>query len=158
QPVYGIGGESSLEERILEHLAGHRGEGPVRVGNQAYAQRQNDAYGELILAIGRLLLDVRFRTTEGVAGAGGLVAALLGQMEARLEEPDAGLWELRGQRRVHTFTLLTHWAGARRAEEIASWLGVHELAARARSVAERAAALLWTKCWDAERGCLTQGV
>ena len=94
----------------------------MRVGNQAYAQKQNDVYGELILAISRLLLDVRFRTTEGVEGARVLVAGLMGQIERRLEEPDAGLWELRGQKQLHTFTLLTHWAGAKRAFDITAAL------------------------------------
>jgi GH15 family glucan-1,4-alpha-glucosidase len=157
QPVYGIGGERRLDERILTHLRGHRGEGPVRIGNQAWSQRQNDAYGEMILAISRLLLDQRFRTSEGVGGSHALVDALVRQIERRLEEPDAGLWELRGTKQVHTFTLLAHWAGARRAADIAAELRLDGLAARANTVAVRAERLLWDGCWDAERGTLTQG-
>ncbi len=156
QPVYGIGGERRLEERILGHLAGHRGDGPVRVGNQAYAQKQNDVYGELILAISRLLLDVRFRTTEGVEGARVLVAGLMGQIERRLEEPDAGLWELRGQKHLHTFTLLTHWAGAKRAFDIASLLGLPDLREQSARVVEAAAGLIWSRCWNDRIGSLTQ--
>ena len=156
QPVYGIGGESKLEERQLPHLRGYRGDGPVRIGNQAHAQRQNDAYGEMILAISRLLLDSRFRTSEGVGGARVLVDGLLRQIEQRLEEPDAGLWELRGQIHLHTFTLLAHWAGARRAADIAAALQLHDLGSRARQVASRAEKLIWERCWDEELGTLTQ--
>lgn len=158
QPVYGITGEHRLEEQILPHLAGARGGGPVRIGNQAYAQKQNDVYGELILAISRLLMDVRFRGSEGVDGSRVLVEGLLAQIEQRLEEPDAGLWELRGKRQVHTFTLLTHWAGARRAHEIAVALGLPRLKDKSTEVADRAAKLIWDKCWDEELGALVQAV
>ena len=157
QPVYGIGCEHRLEEQILTHLRGHRGDGPVRIGNQAYAQRQNDSYGEMILAISRLLLDQRFRTSEGVGGSRALVDALLAQIERRLEEPDAGLWELRGTQQVHTFTLLAHWAGARRAADIAATLAIDGLEARAQAVAARAEQLIWSQCWDEKIGSLTQG-
>ncbi len=156
QPVYGIAGERALDEHILTHLAGHRGDGPVRIGNQAHAQKQNDSYGELVLAISRLLLDCRFHGSEGVAGAADLVAGLVGQIERRLLEPDAGLWELRGQVQLHTFTLLTHWAGARRAADIAAALSLPGLQARASKIAADAAELLWTRCWDEGLGCFTQ--
>lgn len=158
QPVYGLAGEADLTEQILSHLSGHRGEGPVRIGNQAFAQRQNDSYGELILAIGRLLLDVRFHATEGIGGAGELVDRLLRQIEQRLEEPDAGLWELRGQKQLHTFTLLTHWAGARRAGEIAAFLQQPNLGKRAAKVLADAERLLWQRCWNDSLGSLTQAV
>ena len=158
QPVYGISGEARLEEQILPHLAGARGGGPVRIGNQAYAQKQNDVYGELILAISRLLMDVRFRGSEGVDGSRVLVEGLVAQIEQRLEEPDAGLWELRGKRQVHTFTLLTHWAGARRAHDIAIALGLPRLKDKSAEIVQRAAKLLWEKCWDEQLGALVQAV
>jgi GH15 family glucan-1,4-alpha-glucosidase len=156
QPVYGIAGEAKLEEQILTHLSGHRGDGPVRIGNQAYAQRQNDSYGEMILAISRLLMDSRFHASEGVEGARVLVNGLLRQIERRIEEPDAGLWELRGQIQLHTFTLLAHWTGARRAGDVAEVLQLTELGARARGVAAKAEKLLWERCWDDRIGSLTQ--
>ena len=156
QPVYGIGGESDLKEVILDHLRGHMGEGPVRIGNQAHLQLQNDAYGEMILAISRLLLDVRFAGAEGVVGARRLVENLLHQIEKRIEEPDAGLWELRGSKQLHSFTLLTHWAGARRAYEVASHLGLPAVRKRAAAIEKRAEALLFERCWDPERQVLTQ--
>jgi GH15 family glucan-1,4-alpha-glucosidase len=157
QPVYGIGGERRLDEQILTHLRGFRGDGPVRIGNQAYAQRQNDAYGEMILAISRLLLDQRFRTSEGVEGSRVLVDSLVRQIERRIEEPDAGLWELRGSKQLHTFTLLAHWAGATRAADIATTLQLDGLGQRARSIARRAEQLIWERCWDEKLGSLTQG-
>jgi GH15 family glucan-1,4-alpha-glucosidase len=77
-------------------------------------------------------------------------------MEARLDEPDAGLWEFRGKTRLHSFSVLMHWAGARRAAEVADALEDPALAGRARRVEARAAELLWTRCWNDEIGALTQ--
>jgi GH15 family glucan-1,4-alpha-glucosidase len=156
QPLYGIDGEVDLQERVLDHLAGYRGDGPVRIGNQASEHVQNDVYGEMILAISRLLVDTRFRETEGLSSALPMVEELLGQIEKRLEEPDAGLWELRNVTRLHAFTLLCHWAGAKRTVEIADVLGNEQLAGRARRVMDRARQLLEERCWDDERGVLVQ--
>ena len=83
-------------------------------------------------------------------------SGLLEQIEARLEEPDAGPWEFRERSRLHGFTVLMHWAGARRAVEVGEALGEEELVEKARAVEARAAELLWTRCWNDEVGALTQ--
>ncbi len=156
QPVYGIDGEAKLTEVILDHLRGYQGDGPVRIGNQAHEQLQNDVYGEIILAISRLLLDVRFAGAEGVAGARLLVENMLQKIEDKLEEPDAGLWELRGTKQVHSFTLLTHWAGARSAHQVASHLGLPSAREQAEKIMARAEKLLFEQCWDPDRCVMTQ--
>lgn len=155
-PVYTITGDDEAPERELDWLDGFRGEKPVRVGNQAFEHVQNDVYGEMILAISRLLLDARFAQTLPAQKAIELVRTLLGQIEARMEEPDAGLWEIRGAQRLHAFTLLMHWAGARRAAEIGEELGVRDLVKRGRAAEAAARRLLDERCWDPERGALTQ--
>lgn len=156
QPAYRINGAGDAEERILEHLAGFRGDGPVRIGNQAFEHVQNDVYGEMVLAVSRLFLDTRFVGSIPPRTAADLVQDLVEQMDARLDEPDAGLWEFRGRTRLHTFSVLMHWAGARRAAEVADALDEAELAERARAIEARAADLLWTRCWNEEIGALTQ--
>ena len=156
QPVYTITGGDSAEEVELDHLAGFEGERPVRVGNQAFQHVQNDVYGEMILAVSRLLLDQRFAGSVATPQAVRLVRGLLGRIDERLEAPDAGLWELRGVQRLHAFTLLTHWAGSRQAAEIGTALNAPELREEALAVTARAAALLEEKCWDPELGALTQ--
>ena len=155
-PVYTITGGAEAQERELDHLAGFRGERPVRIGNQAFTHVQNDVYGEMILAISRLLLDARFAGELPASQAVELVGTLLAQIESRMEEPDAGLWEIRGQRRLHSFTVLMHWAGARCAAEIAEGLGDEELAQRALAAATRARTVLEERCWSKENGALTQ--
>ena len=156
QPLYGILGEAELTEEILDHLDGFRGEKPVRIGNQAHEHVQNDVYGEMILAISRMLLDSRFVGSEGLDGAGPLMEQLLGQIEQRLEDPDAGLWKSRGQVQLHTFTLLTHWAGARRAAEVGTVIDSSELRDRAHRVMKRVRSIIETRCFDEESGALTQ--
>jgi GH15 family glucan-1,4-alpha-glucosidase len=113
-------------------------------------------YGEMILAVSRLVLDQRFHDPVTTPQTVRLVRELLDQIERRLEEPDAGLWELRGVRRLHTFTLLLHWAGATHAAEIGESEGIEDFAVRARSIAARARALIEERCWSPETGALTQ--
>ncbi len=156
QPLYAINGDAQVHESILEHLRGRGGDGPVRIGNQAYEHIQNDAYGEMILAISRLLLDTRFLGVDHLDGMLALVDRMLVQIEDRLEEPDAGLWELRNTRRLHSFTLLAHWAGAMRAVEIAQVHRQDAMRLRAERVASRARELLETRCFDSSRGVFTQ--
>ncbi len=95
QPVYGIGGEKDLREHELP-LAGYRGNRPVRIGNSACLQRQNDVYGQLLICLLPLYTDQRL----GLYRSGGqhrLIGWLLDRIEKTMEEPDAGLWEYRGR-------------------------------------------------------------
>jgi GH15 family glucan-1,4-alpha-glucosidase len=156
QPAYRINSDSQAPERVLDHLAGYNGDGPVRIGNQAFEHVQNDVYGEMVLAVSRLFLDTRFTGEIPPRTAADMVASLVDQIDARLDEPDAGLWEFRGRTRLHSFSVLMHWAGARRAVEVAEALEADELGARAHRVERRAAKLLETRCWNDEIGALTQ--
>jgi GH15 family glucan-1,4-alpha-glucosidase len=156
QPAYRIDGGSEAPENELEHLSGYSGDGPVRVGNQAFEHLQNDVYGEMVLAVSRLFLDTRCVGEIPPHTAVGIVRGLLDQIEARLDEPDAGPWEFRGRTRLHSFTVLMHWAGAQRAVEVAEALSAEELAEKARDLERRAAELLETRCWNDEVGGLTQ--
>ncbi|MGI8862609.1 MAG: glycoside hydrolase family 15 protein [Gaiellaceae bacterium] len=156
QPAYRINGAADAEERVLDHLSGYNGDGPVRVGNQAFEHVQNDVYGEMVLAVSRLFLDTRFVGEIPQLTGVEIVGSLLDQIEARLEEPDAGLWEFRERSRLHSFSVLMHWAGSRRAVEVAEALGASELAERARSVERAAAEVLATRCWNDDVGALTQ--
>ena len=156
QPAYRINGDSEAGERELTHLSGFNGDGPVRIGNQAFEHVQNDVYGEMVLGVSRLFLDARFVGEVPRHTAVDMIQALVDQMNARLEEPDAGLWEFRGKTRLHSFSVLMHWAGARRAAEVADALEAPELAEHARSVEARAREVLDTKCWNEDVGALTQ--
>lgn len=139
QPVYGISGRHELPERELPHLTGYRGNKPVRVGNGAWHQVQHDVYGEMVLALAPLFFDLRF-SERAHRRRTGLVARLLDRIEATVDEPDVGLWEKRDEPRIHTFTQLMHWVGARIAARVASDAGDEAEAARARSLMAKAGA------------------
>jgi GH15 family glucan-1,4-alpha-glucosidase len=151
QPVYGLSGRSLGEERDIDGLPGYRGLGPVRVGNQAHRQAQHDVYGSAILAATHVFFDRRllrhgdevlFRRLE-----------TLGEQAAQLyDQPDAGLWELRGATRVHTFSSVMCWAGCDRLAKIAAHLGLAERAAYWRRQAARIHQFVCERCWSAAKG------
>jgi GH15 family glucan-1,4-alpha-glucosidase len=146
QPVYGIGGESQLREQELDHLGGYCGNGPVRIGNAAYRQEQNDVYGEMLSVLAPLFLDVRFEELRA-ARTRALIGRLLERVAETMERPDAGLWEIRDEPKVHTFSLLMQWWGAHVAAHIGARIGDGELEGRARGLAERARGIIERQCW-----------
>jgi len=125
QPVYGIDGRAELDEREVPSLAGYRGMGPVRIGNLAYRQIQHDVYGSAILAATHIFFDRRLtRRGDDVLFHR---LELLGEQAIRCyDQPDAGLWELRGSARVHTFSAVMCWAACNRLALIADRLGLAE--------------------------------
>jgi GH15 family glucan-1,4-alpha-glucosidase len=145
QPVYAISGEAHLEEKTLDHLSGYMNNRPVRAGNAAHFQEQHDVYGEMIAAIAPLFVDVRFGEFGG--GHAGLLRRLLDRIDATLESPDAGIWEYRGAARIHTFSLLMHWVGARITRRVAERLGDPDLEGRAAAIAARARDLIEHECY-----------
>ncbi|HLE66059.1 MAG TPA: glycoside hydrolase family 15 protein, partial [Burkholderiales bacterium] len=135
QPVYRINGRGEMEERTVATLPGYRDMGPVRVGNEAYRQVQNDAYGSAILAATHVFFDHRLLRP----GNEGLFAQLeaLGERAARAwAQPDAGLWELRGAARVHTSSSIMCWAACDRLAKIAARLRLAQRAQYWRDHAE----------------------
>lgn len=151
QPVYGISGETELHERIITDLAGYNGSGPVRAGNGAYEQVQHDAYGEVIGTIAPFFLDLRFRDHLSENSIG-LLKRLLRRIEGKMLSPDAGIWEIRDDNRVHTFSLLFHWVGAMVAARIGEALGDPSLKAQAEGLARTARDIIEKECWVEEKG------
>ena len=105
--MYGIGGERELPERELEHLRGYGGSRPVRVGNGAVGQYQADVVGEVMIALGQLR-DSGHAEDEY---SWGLQQAMLQLQQMRLDEPDHGIWEMRGEPHFFTHGRVMMWAG-----------------------------------------------
>lgn len=111
QPLYSITGRKDLEEKILPLSGYMQNNSPVRVGNQAYTHIQNDVYGQVLVALLPLYVDVRF-SEGGKYYSQRLISHTLKKIEDTMNEPDAGLWEFRNFAQEHCYTYLFHWAGA----------------------------------------------
>jgi GH15 family glucan-1,4-alpha-glucosidase len=150
-PVFGITFERELTERQVPSLAGYRGMGPVRVGNDAWRQRQNDVYGSVVLASAQLFFDRRLEhrgdklTFQRLERMGALALRTA-------EEPDAGLWEFRGRAAVHTYSAAMCWAACDRLAHIATELGLDERARYWHEEAVQLHARIEARAWNAELG------
>ena len=151
QPVYRISGSGELPERVEPALPGYRGMGPVRVGNDAWRQVQHDVYGAAVLAATHVFFDARL-THGGDAALFARLEALGARAVAAHDQPDAGLWELRGSARVHTFSSVMCWAACDRLARIADRLGLPARAAHWRDEAGRIRAFVDAHGWSAELG------
>jgi GH15 family glucan-1,4-alpha-glucosidase len=127
QPLYGVLGEKTLEEGAATALAGYRGMGPVRVGNQAYEQVQHDAYGQIVLSNVQAFFDQRLFRMAGHEDFAALerVGELAWEVH---DKADAGLWELRTRQSVHTYSAAMCWAACDRLANAAQALGLTDRA------------------------------
>ncbi|WTE42861.1 glycoside hydrolase family 15 protein [Streptomyces sp. NBC_01622] len=108
QIMYGIRGERLLHEIDLDHLQGYRASRPVRVGNGAWDQFQLDTYGELLEAT---LLLLKLRGQQIIAPRGArFLRDVVDLNIKRWQEPDEGIWEIRGRSRHFVFSKLMAWA------------------------------------------------
>jgi GH15 family glucan-1,4-alpha-glucosidase len=153
-PIYSIDGGRIPDEHLADCLPGYRGMGPVRVGNKASEQAQHDLYGEAILTAAPLFLNSRARG----AGDEGLLARLepFGEHAACLYEvPDAGLWELRGTGRVHTFSSVMCWAACDRLAKYADQLDLADRAEYWRTHAASIHEVISRRSWNAKLNAFT---
>ncbi len=149
QPLYGISGEAQLVEITAPSLRGYRGMGPVRVGNQAFEQKQFDVYGAIILAAAQVFYDQRLDISDPEH----LFTRLehLGERAVQaFGAPDAGPWELRGIEAAHTFSAVMSWAGCDRLAQIALRIGRDEDARRWQEHARTMHARILEEAWNPE--------
>ncbi len=150
QPVYGVGLESALDERIVTSLSGYRGMGPVRIGNQAHQHFQHDSYGNVILGVAQAFLDNRLLAPPTHAD----FLQLEGMGRKALEfydKPDAGMWELRSRARIHTTSSLMCWAALDRLARVAEFIGEPERSKNWRESANRVKKVILERAWSQKR-------
>ncbi|HXQ89196.1 MAG TPA: glycoside hydrolase family 15 protein, partial [Solirubrobacterales bacterium] len=126
QIMYGIGHERDLEEKTLDHLSGYGGARPVRIGNGAYDQRQNDVWGSLLDSVYVHEKALRGRGTQGTR------ELIRYQVEAAIEawpHPDQGIWESRGEPQHYVSSKLMIWVAVDRGARLARIGGFDGLAA-----------------------------
>ncbi len=147
QPVYGIGMEAKLTERVVDALPGYRGMGPVRVGNQAFEHHQHDVYGNVILAATQAFFDDRLLRKAGARDFAEL-EWLGARALALFNKPDAGMWELRTRADVHTSSSLMCWAACDRLTRIAAKVGRMDSAAKWRAHAADIRTTILESAWN----------
>ena len=151
QIMYGIGGERELTEETLDHLSGYDGARPVRIGNGAWDQRQHDVWGVLLDSV-----YLHTRSREGLDER--RWPMLKRQVEAALahwQEPDQGLWEVRGPAQHFTASKLLCWVAADRGARLAELRSDQENAARWRQAADEMHADICARGTD-DRGVFCQ--
>jgi GH15 family glucan-1,4-alpha-glucosidase len=127
QIMYGIGHERELVEKTLDHLSGYEWARPVRIGNEAYGQQQNDVWGALI--------DSVYLHEKALVGSGSEADRELirHQVEKAIEcfpVPDQGIWESRGDPRHYVSSKVSMWVAADRGARMAREVGQDALAER----------------------------
>ena len=154
QIMFGVGGERDLTERQLPHLAGWRGSGPVRVGNGAWDQHQQDVYGALLDAawVLRAQLDPLEPATAQL-----LVQAV--DAAARdWQVLDQGIWEVRGPARPYLHSVLMCWVALDRGVRLAPLLGAQDAVGRWTTAREQVRAAVLDRGWDPVVGSFTQAL
>jgi GH15 family glucan-1,4-alpha-glucosidase len=148
-PIYAVDGNPIPDERIAQCLSGYRGMGPVHVGNKASEQAQHDLYGEAVLTAESL-----FQLGTGEELFTRLEA--FGEHAARLYDiPDAGLWELRGAERVHTFSSVMCWAACDRLAKYAAALKLADREEYWRSRASNIHEVISRRSWNVKLNAFT---
>jgi GH15 family glucan-1,4-alpha-glucosidase len=136
QIMYGIKGQKELVEETLDHLRGYEGARPVRVGNGAYRQRQNDVYGAVLDSV-----YLHAKRRDHIPDR--LWPVLREQVEcaARVwHEPDQGIWEARGEPRHYVSSKLMCWVALDRGARLAERLGESDIAEQWQKLADEIAA------------------
>jgi GH15 family glucan-1,4-alpha-glucosidase len=151
QIMYGIGGERELPEQVLDHLPGYADSRPVRIGNAAATQQQHDVWGAL-------LDSVYLHATVADHVDSRIWPILAKQVKAALKhwrEPDAGIWEVRGQPQHFTSSKIMCWVAVDRGAKLAALIGQDGAAAEWELAADQIKTDILDHGVDA-RGVLTQ--
>ncbi|MER5831206.1 glycoside hydrolase family 15 protein [Streptomyces sp. NPDC002130] len=152
QIMYGIDGRTELPERALDHLEGHHGSAPVRVGNAAADQLQLDIYGALIDSI--YLYDKWAKPIS--SGQWDDVCELVDWVCAHWDQPDEGIWETRGGRRNFLYSRLMCWVAIERAIRMANRRGLPADLPRWRECRDTIYRRIMSRGWSEERGAFVQ--
>jgi GH15 family glucan-1,4-alpha-glucosidase len=124
QIMYAINGQKNLPERELDFLEGYENSRPVRVGNAAYTQKQNDIFGVLLDAIYQYLGIFKREAVENREDIWTVVRTLARHVEHNWMKKDRGIWEFRSYKKHFTFSKMLSWVAMDRAMKIAGYFGM----------------------------------
>jgi len=152
QIMYAVDGGRELPERTLDHLPGYEGSTPVRLGNGAVNQRQTDVLGEVMVAL-------ELAREHGLSeddDSWALQRTLVDELAEHWEEPDNGLWEIRGPLRHFTHSRVMVWVAFDRAVAAVERHGLPGDVDRWRTLRDKVRDEVLTRGFDTERNTFTQ--
>jgi GH15 family glucan-1,4-alpha-glucosidase len=152
QIMYGVGGERRLTELELHWLAGYEGSRPVRIGNAASEQLQVDVYGEVMDA----LYQARAHGLAEERTAWQLQKTLLRYLDRMWQEPDEGIWEIRGERRHFVHSKVMAWVAFDRAVRSVEEHGLDGPVDQWRAARDEIHAQVCDRGYDASLGSFVQ--
>ena len=155
QIMYGINKEKKLTEEILDHLSGYKNSKPVRIGNAAYEQRQNDIYGILMDVVHEQL--VKFKTDiDNCEEIWTLTKSIVWVVNKHWREPDKGIWEFRTEERHFTFSKVLCWVAVDKALKVAAILGKTSKIDKWKTLEKEIKNDILVNAWDEEVNAFTQ--
>ncbi|BBK35940.1 glucoamylase [Allostella sp. ATCC 35155] len=152
QPIYGVAGEHRLGERTCGGLPGFNGARPVRIGNAAFAQRQIDIFGEVI----DVMHQVRVAELEVDEADWAYQKALVSHLESIWDQPDEGIWEVRGPQRHFVHSKVMSWVAFDRAVKAAERFGLDGPSDRWKRLRAQIHEEVCRRGFDEGRGAFTQ--
>ncbi|HYT25746.1 MAG TPA: glycoside hydrolase family 15 protein, partial [Actinomycetota bacterium] len=152
QILYGAAGERRIDELELGWLPGYEGSRPVRTGNAAVNQFQLDVYGEVMDA----LYLARVAGIPAAVSSWPLERALMDFLESSWQQPDEGIWEVRGPRRHFTHSKVMAWVAVDRAVKAIEFYGTRGPLARWRALRRQLHEEVLRNGFDAERNAFVQ--
>ena len=155
QIMYGIHRQKLLVERELDWLSGYEDSRPVRVGNGAFKQKQNDMYG-IVMDVVYQSLKVFGQTLDNKEELWTVVRTLVRHVADNWHNLDSGIWEFRTRRHHFTFSKILCWVAADRAVRIANFFGKTTDARHYQTLRDKIKSDVLAKGVDPETGALTQ--
>lgn len=152
QVVYALDGSRDLEEVVLAELDGYRGSRPVRIGNGAHDQLQLDIYGELMDAL--YLMDKYEQNITHDLWTN--LIRIVGYVTENWEQPDEGIWEIRGGKKHFLFSRLMCWVAIDRGIRIAQSRGFPAPLERWRKTRDEIYRDIYHNFWHEGKGAFTQ--
>ena len=155
QIMYGISGEKTLTEEVLDHLDGYKGSRPVRVGNAAFTQKQNDIYG--------ILMDVIHYQIENFTDDDekheelwSIVKSIVWVVSNNWKLADKGIWEFRHEDRHFTFSKLLCWVAIDRAIKISTLIQGGKSVAKWSTLRDEIYQDIMEHAWNEKKQAFTQ--
>jgi GH15 family glucan-1,4-alpha-glucosidase len=155
QIMYGINQEKKLTEKTLEHLSGYKGSKPVRVGNAAYSQKQNDIYGILMDVIHQQVVNFSTDIDNG-ENLWTITKGIVWVVGNHWKEADKGIWEFREEDRHFTFSKVLCWVAIDKAIKVAEVFNKQHKINKWKALEEEIKADILKNAWNDEVQAFTQ--